>query len=396
MKILAFETSCDDTSIALFEYNRLVSMSTKSQIKIHNQTGGVVPEVASREHANAIFDVLDEVLKDGNTELSQIDYIGVTTHPGLIPSLLTGITVASTLSETLQIPIIPINHIEAHIFSNFLEREESEIIFPLVCLTVSGWHNEIYYMSDMWSMERLGATQDDAAGEAFDKVAKMMGLGYPWGPIISQLADEYTSDNVSHKKKLFPRVFLEKSEFWFSFSGLKSAVKREVDRRKTVISSWVKSEKWKVKSWVHLSIGQSIGHSERSEESSEPSFDNTQDMDSSVTSFPQNDITLTLEDQQEISYEFQNAVNEVLTYKILEAARQKGVSTVLLAGWVSANDDLRRHIQKQCSEQGYTFFYPTKKVYCMDNAAMIGILAYYRAKYKRFEPHIWTVQVGSW
>ena len=138
MKILAFETSCDDTSIALFEYNRLVSMSTKSQIKIHNQTGGVVPEVASREHANAIFDVLDEVLKDGNTELSQIDYIGVTTHPGLIPSLLTGITVASTLSETLQIPIIPINHIEAHIFSNFLEREESEIIFPLVCLTVSG------------------------------------------------------------------------------------------------------------------------------------------------------------------------------------------------------------------------------------------------------------------
>ena len=174
MYILAFETSCDDTSIALFQDNRLISMSTKSQIKIHNETGGVVPEVASREHANAIFDVLREVLDEGNIELTNIDYIGVTTHPGLIPSLLTGIMVASTLSETLQIPIIPINHIESHIFSNFLEREESDIEFPLVCLTVSGGHNEIYSMSDMWSLERIGATQDDAAGEAFDKVAKMM------------------------------------------------------------------------------------------------------------------------------------------------------------------------------------------------------------------------------
>lgn len=334
MIILAFETSCDDTSIALFEDNRLVSMSTKSQIKIHNETWGVVPEVASREHANAVFDVLREILSEWNIQLSDIDYIGVTTHPGLIPSLLTGITVASTISETLQIPIIPINHIEAHIFSNFLEREESDIVFPLVCLTVSGGHNEIYYMKDMWSLERIGATQDDAAGEAFDKVAKMMGLGYPGGPIISKLADEYAGAST----KLFPRVYLEKSEFGFSFSGLKSAVKREVDRR-----------------------GE-----------------------------------LTLQDQQEISYEFQSAVNEVLTYKIIEAAKQKWVSTVLLAGWVSANDDLRERIQQECLELEYEFFYPTKKVYCMDNAAMIGILTYYRAKYNQFEEYIGTVEVGRW
>lgn len=162
MKILAFETSCDDTSIALFEDAKLITMHTKSQIKIHNETGGVVPEIASREHANVIFSVLDTVLREGNTTLQNIDYIAVTTHPGLVPSLLTGITVASTLSEVLQIPILPINHIEAHIFSNWLERDESEIQFPLVCLTVSGGHNEVWYMNDMWTKEKLGQTQDDA------------------------------------------------------------------------------------------------------------------------------------------------------------------------------------------------------------------------------------------
>jgi N6-L-threonylcarbamoyladenine synthase len=203
-----------------------------------------------------------------------------------------------------------------------------------VCLTVSGWHNEIYHMSDMWNLERIGATQDDAAGEAFDKVAKMMWLGYPGGPIVSKLADAYTWKST----KLFPRVFLEKSEFGFSFSGLKSAVKREVDKRGG----------------------------------------------------------LTEEDQKEISYEFQSAVNEVLTYKILEAAKQKWVTTVLLAGWVSANDDLRARIQKWCDELSYDFFYPTKKVYCMDNAAMIWILTYYRARYHQFEEHIGTVQIGKW
>ena len=174
MKILAFETSCDDTSIALFEDNVLVSMDTASQIKIHNLTGGVVPEIASREHANIIFEVLDTVLKNSNSCLEEIDYIAVTTFPGLIPSLLTGITVASTLSQTLKIPVLEIDHIQAHIFSNFLERQESDIAFPLVCLTVSGGHNEVYYMEDMWNREKLGQTQDDAAGEAFDKVSKMM------------------------------------------------------------------------------------------------------------------------------------------------------------------------------------------------------------------------------
>ena len=347
MKILAFETSCDDTSIALFENQELVSMHTKSQIKIHNQTGGVVPEVASREHANVIFDVLDEVLNEWKTTLQDIDYIAVTTHPGLVPSLLTGITVASTLSQTLDIPIIPIDHIEAHIFSNWLERKESEIEFPLVCLTVSGWHNELWYMSDMWTREKLGQTQDDAAGEAFDKVAKMMGLGYPGGPIVSKLAEEHVQSVVPFSTKgekiqdrgkvLFPRVFLEKSEFGFSFSGLKSAVKREVDIR-----------------------GE-----------------------------------LTLADQQEISYEFQSAVNEVLCYKLLEASRQKWVKTVLLAGWVSANNDLNTRITEESQKLWLKFFAPKKKLYCMDNAAMIGILAYYRVRYGQFKEQVGVVEVGE-
>lgn len=334
MKILAFETSCDDTSIALFENDKLISMHTKSQIKIHNETGWVVPEVASREHANAIFDVLDVVLREGNTKIENIDYIAVTTHPGLIPSLLTGITVASTLSQTLKIPIIPIDHIEAHIFSNWLEREELEIEFPLVCLTVSGGHNEIYYMSDMWTREKLWQTQDDAAGEAFDKVAKMMWLGYPGWPIISKLADEY----LWKWTQLFPRVFLEKSEFGFSFSGLKSAVKREVDKR------------WE----------------------------------------------LTDEDKKEISYEFQAAVNEVLSYKLMYAAEEKQVKTVLLAGGVSANDNLNEKISNEAIKHWINFFAPKKKLYCMDNAAMIGILAYFRIKSWNFEEKIWTVGVGKW
>lgn len=346
MKILAFETSCDDTSIALFENEKLICMHTKSQIKIHNKTGWVVPEVASREHANVIFDVLDTVLREWNTSLQEIGYIAVTTHPGLIPSLLTGITVASTLSQALQIPIIPIDHIEAHIFSNWLERDETEITFPLVCLTVSWWHNEIWYMKDMWNKEKLGQTQDDAAWEAYDKVAKMMGLGYPGGPIISQLAADYERpvSRDRSQKPLFPRVFLEKSEFWFSFSWLKSAVRREIEKRVELLWTPGLSGAW-----------------------------------------------LSINDKEEISCEFQEAVNEVLAYKLIHAAKEKHVKTILLAGWVSANDDLSMKIQKQSEKLWYTFFTPKKKLYCMDNAAMIGILAYYKIKYRKYEYKIWSV-----
>lgn len=352
MYILAFETSCDDTSVAIFKDSELLFMDTASQIKIHNTTWWVVPEVAAREHANAIFWVLDNVLNkintspltpllkgEGNSKLSleEIDYIAVTMTPGLIPSLLTGITVARSLSNILKIPFIEINHIEAHIFANFIERKREDINYPLVCLTVSWWHNEIYFMKDMWSFDKLGWTTDDAAWEAFDKVAKMMWLGYPWGPIISKLAGKYetsakslswiltpSQEQGATKKDLFPRVWLAKKEFNFSFSWLKSAVKREIDKRE--------SEKWE----------------------------------------------LTIEDKREIAYEFENAVTEVLAYKLLYAWEEKRVKTVMLAWWVSANDKLNNLIREGSEKKWLDFISPTKKIYSMDNAAMVWMNAYYK------------------
>jgi N6-L-threonylcarbamoyladenine synthase len=343
MYILAFETSCDDTSVAIFREDILVAMQTASQIKIHLETNGVVPEVAAREHANALFEVLEKVLFDAKITLQDIRYIGVTTNPGLIPSLLTGITVASTLSQILGIPLLPIHHIEAHIFSNFLERKEEEVQFPLVCLTVSGGHTEIYHMSHMWDFKKVWGTIDDSAGEAYDKVAKMMGLGYPWGPIISKLASEYIPLWIPQSKglnNLFPRVWLEKKELNFSFSGLKTAVKYEIEKR-------------------IQNIKEQIPNGE-----GEKLFEN---------------------DKKEIAYEFQNAVNEVLAYKLILAWETYWVRTVMLAGGVSANDDLKEKIQTLSLQRGFRFLSPIKKIYSMDNAAMVWILTYYKIKSGNFE-----------
>lgn len=357
MKILAIETSCDDTSIAVFEDDKLIAMDTDSQICIHNKTGGVVPEVAAREHANNIFNVLTRVLEKSKITLEEIDYIWVTVNPGLLPSLLTGTTVAGTISTVLNKKIIPINHIEAHIFSNFLDRRESEIEFPLVCLTVSWWHNDIYYMKSIFDTEKLGSSMDDASWEAFDKAAKMMWLEYPGWPVISRLADEYDKELKGHpqgvplqvecrdtpcgyqKKDLFPRVWLVKREFNFSFSWLKSSVKREVDKR-------IK-EKGK----------------------------------------------LTIEDKKEISFEFENAVTEVLAWKLVEAAKQKNVKTVMLAWGVSANTKLRNEIQKLSDKNELKFIFPKKNLYCMDNAAMVGINTYYKIKYNNYEEKIGVVKM---
>lgn len=332
MKILAFETSCDDTSLALFEDDNLIFMDTMSQIAIHNETCWVVPEVAAREHANNIFKVLENVLIWWKIKLEEIDYLAVTMTPGLIPSLLTWITVAKTVSTILNIPLIEINHIEAHIFANFLERKDTDIEFPLVCLTVSGWHNEVYYMKDKWNAEKIWSTQDDSAWEAFDKVAKMMNLWYPGWPIIWELAGKYKTPPAllpphwgGLRGSLFPRVWLKKQEFDFSFSWLKSAVKREVEKR------------WE----------------------------------------------LTDLDKIEIAFEFQNALVEVLAYKLINAAKQKDVKTIMLAWWVSANDNLKENILKMARKEKLNFISPIKKLYSTDNAAMVWINAYYKIKEKR-------------
>ncbi len=325
MYILAFETSCDDTSIAIFKDDKMLAMNTDSQIQIHNKTWGVVPEVAAREHANSIFWVLENTIIQSSISLDDIDYIACTMTPGLMPSLLTGITVSTMLSKILKKPLIEINHVEAHIFSNFLERRESDIIFPLACLTVSWGHNEIYYMKNMFDFNRIWWTTDDAAWEAFDKVAKMMWLEYPGGPIISKLAEEYFETGLKMRpvsKYLFPRVYLKKDEFDFSFSWLKSAVKREVDKR------------WE----------------------------------------------LTIEDKKEIAYEFENAVTEVLAYKLVNAAKKLWLKTVMLSGWVSANNKLKYLISNMSQKENINFISPIKGIYSMDNAAMVWINAYYKIK----------------
>lgn len=363
MKILAFETSCDDTSIAIFENEKLLTMKTKSQIKIHNKTGWVVPEVAAREHANSIFEVLENVLKEENLSFEDIDYIAVTTTPWLLPSLLTGTTVASTISQVLKIPIIPINHIEAHIFSNFLERKEEEVNFPLSCLTVSGWHNEIYIMKNMWDFEKVGETWDDAWWEAFDKVAKMMWLWYPGGPIISELSKKWGEKSWETKKELFPRVWLVKREHNFSFSGLKSAVKREIDFRieknKNILKNDLENKYF----------------SELKEKSEK------------------NEILLTDDDKMEISFEFENAITEVLAWKLVDSAKQRNIKNIMLAWWVSANSKLKDEISKLSQKNNLNFIYPKKIIYCMDNAAMIWILAYYKIKYRKFEEKVWVVKL---
>lgn len=351
MKILAFETSCDDTSIAIFHDDKLMWMSTRSQIKEHNKTWWVVPEVAARLHANSIFDVLGEVLKESNTKLEEIDYIWVTTNPWLIPSLLTWITVANTIWNIYKIPVIDINHIQAHIFSNYLERPDLEVKYPLMCLTVSWWHNDIYFMENKWDMQKIWTSWDDAAWESYDKVAKMMGLSYPGGPIISKLAQEYEDElgGGSTSSELFPRVWLDKKEWNFSFSWLKSAVKREVDKRIVDNEKILSNREWK-----------------------EELLNELNDLKN------QNNILLTLNDKKEISYEFQEAVNEVLSYKLVNLWEKYNVSMLALAWWVSANLNLKDKIQKLAMSKNIDFIYPKKLIYSMDNAAMVWILTYYK------------------
>lgn len=318
MYLLAFETSCDDTSIAIFREGELVAMKTKSQIREHNETKWVVPEVAARLHANNIFGVLEDVLSEAQITIQDIDVIACTEFPGLMPSLLVGMSVAKTLAKTLGKPYLAIDHIEAHMFANFIGRETDNIPFPSICLTVSGGHNELYLWKSMFEREKIGETLDDSAWEAFDKVAKMMGLGYPGGPIIGKLSSEYNWDFRS----IFPKVLLDKDWHDFSFSGLKSAVKREVDRR------WELNE----------------------------------------------------EDIREIAFEFEQTVVYILSHKLFHAAEVYNIQSVVLAGGVSANDRLLQTIKDGAVERGYAFTAPISKLFSQDNAAMVGILACYRYK----------------
>ncbi len=318
MYILAFETSCDDTSVAVMCDDECISLSTRTQLE-HSATGGVVPEVAARSHANAIFPCIDDALRDAGITLDQIDLIACTDRPGLAPSLLTGLVVADTLALSLGKPILRIDHIESHIFANLLERNESDIIFPAIVLTVSGWHTELYQWNSLFDLQMIGQTHDDAAGECFDKVSKMLGMGFPGWKKIADLAEKYTGTYEG----IFPLVLLDKDSLDFSFSGLKSAVKRYIDTQITT-PDWLTDAK-----------------------------------------------------KIQIAYEFEEVVTDILSKKLMRASEQKNAKMILLAWGVSANTKLKNKITILADMAHIPFLAPARIIYSMDNAAMVGIRAYY-------------------
>lgn len=337
MNILAIETSCDDTSVAVVTDDTLVLSSIVSSQLEHSQFGGVVPEIAARAHVANMIPVLDEALKVAEITFDQIDAIAVTKGPGLIGSLIVGVNTARTLAKQLNKPLIAVHHTEGHIYANWLHKAEDEMPqFPLVCLTVSGGHTNLIYMKDHLDYEIIGETRDDAAGEAFDKVAKLLGLGYPGGPVISRQAKEGHIEAFS-----FPRVDLtpkpERDEVGylvnpedsldFSYSGLKTAVLRVVKQE-------------------------------------------TNDGKKMLNQSQINDIAAS----------FEAAATDMLTRNLVRAIKRYQPKSVLLSGGVAANSLLRTKIAEMV-ENGYPkikYYYPPINC-CTDNAAMIAATAHFHA-----------------
>lgn len=326
MKILGIETSCDETAASVVENGtKVLSNAIATSVDMHAKTGGVVPEVAAREHIRQISPVIDHAIEESKVNWSDIDAIAVTEKPGLISSLLIGINTAQTLSYIYKKPLIPINHIAGHIYANFLERED-EPQFPIITLTVSGGHNEIVLLKDHHDFEIIGETLDDAAGEAFDKVARMLNLGFPGGPVIAKAAEKGDATYFN-----FPRARLDKNnKYNFSFSGLKTAVKTEVGRICATEGALSVVER-------RLLEEQIINH---------------------------------------LSASFQMAVVDVLSDKLIAAAEEFDAKEVHLAGGVSANQLLRSEVERKL-DGNIPLYFPKKLIYCTDNAAMIAGAAYF-------------------
>ncbi len=309
MKILAFETSCDETSVAVLDGKMILSNIVVSQMDIHAEFGGVVPEVASRHHVTSITKVIEKALEDANLTQKDIELVAVTKAPGLIGALLVGINAAKAFAFANNLPIIGVNHIKGHIYANEIENEMK---FPLIALVVSGGHTELILMKGHNQFEQIGATQDDAVGEAYDKVARVLGLSYPGGPVVDKLSIE--GENTYS----LPRPYLDKKEFNFSFSGLKSAVINTIHNAK-----------------------------QRGEE------------------IRVNDMCLS----------FQEAVTDVLVDKALWAAEKYNAKQIIVAGGVAANRGLRAKLNER--NKKFDIAIPHIQ-YCTDNAAMIGVAAYYQ------------------
>lgn len=307
MKVLGIETSCDDTSVALYDNDAgVVENLISSQVDLHNHFGGVVPELASRAHLVNLLPLVDHLLTRQSLQLKDLDGIAVTAGPGLVGALLVGLSTAKSLALAADLPLVGVHHIEGHILANALS---AEMVFPAVVLVVSGGHSELIHMPEVGRYEKLGGTLDDAAGEAYDKTAKLLKLPYPGGPPIDRLAQEGTPGRFR-----FPRPLKDDSRLLFSFSGLKTAVRTEVEK------------------------------------------------------LPQ---PLTDQDVADVCAELQEAIVDSLVHKLFRAARLKHVKAVYLAGGVAANGGLRGRVEVEARKRGLHFL-PPERVYCTDNAAMIA------------------------
>ena len=312
-KILAIETSCDETAAAVVENGRhVLSNIISSQIELHRLYGGVVPEIASRNHIERINQVIEQALKEAKVTLDDIDAVGVTYGPGLVGALLVGVAEAKAISYARNLPLVGVHHIEGHVSANYIEHPELEP--PFLCLIVSGGHTNLVIVEDYGVFRILGTTRDDAAGEAFDKVARAIGLRYPGGPEIDKLSREGNPQAIS-----FPRARVEGAPYDFSFSGVKSAVLNYINQQ------------------------------------------NMQGKD-----IPQADLAAS----------FQQSVIAVLVEHTIKAAEEFQIHHVAIAGGVAANRGLRNAMQAACEEKNLRLYYPSP-IYCTDNAAMIGAAAYY-------------------
>lgn len=311
--ILGIESSCDETAAAVVKNGtEILSNVINTQIEIHKIYGGVVPEIASRKHIESIDAVVNEALKNAGVGFSDIDGIAVTYGPGLVGALLVGVSFAKGLSYALKKPLVPVHHIRGHIMANFLANKDLKP--PFISLVASGGHSHIVLVKDYTEFEILGRTRDDAAGEAFDKIARVLGLGYPGGPLIDKLAKEGDKDAFK-----FPRVRMDKESLDFSFSGVKTAV----------INALHKMEQ----------LGQEYN-------------------------------------KADVAASFQNAVTDVLCEHTVEAAKKNGVGVIALAGGVASNSELREKMKVVAKKDGIDVIYPPP-VLCTDNAAMIACAGYY-------------------
>ncbi len=316
MKILAIESSCDETAAAVVEDGiTVLSNVINTQIDLHKAFGGVVPEVASRKHIENVSDVIDTALADAKLELSDVDAIAVTYGPGLVGALLVGVSTAKALAFAAKKPLIPVHHIKGHICANYIEHPDFKP--PFICLVASGGHSHIVYVKDFNTYEVLAKTGDDAAGEAFDKVSRVLGLGYPGGPAIQEAAKQGNPEAIR-----FPRVNMGDSGFDFSFSGVKTAVIN----------------------YIHNAEQKGL------------------------------EIN-----KADIAASFQSAVTDVLSGHLIECAKKYGTKRIALAGGVAANKPLREKCEALAAQNNIELVCPSMKL-CTDNAAMIGCAAYFEYK----------------